>query len=118
MDPVFRLLVGRWGLGEQGVAVLTAALGFGVLTAWYLAGLAVDPAARGRRGPFEYFTATVGDLVLRPSPERGSPFAMRGRSWGACCGWSLRPGDTRDGFSRSSNAPTTLRWGWRSCWSW
>jgi len=66
MDPVFRLLVGRWGLGEQGLAVLTAALGFGVLTAWYLADLAVDPAARGRRGPFEYFTATAGDLVLLP----------------------------------------------------
>ncbi len=65
-DPVFRLLVGRWGLAEPGVAVLTAALGFGVLTTWYLASLVVDPAVRGRRGPFEYFTATVGDLVLLP----------------------------------------------------
>lgn len=65
-DPVFRLLLDRWGLGERGVAVLTAALGFGVLTIWYFIGLAVDPAARGRRGLFEYWSGSVGDLVLLP----------------------------------------------------
>ncbi len=65
-DPLFRLLLGRWGLGERGVAVLTAVLGFGVLTAWYLVSLALDRGAQGRRGPFEYFTVTIGDLVLIP----------------------------------------------------
>jgi hypothetical protein len=65
-DPVFRILLGRWGLDERGVAVLTAAFGFGVLTTWYLVCLIVDPAALGRRGPFEYFSASAGDLVLLP----------------------------------------------------
>jgi hypothetical protein len=65
-DPVFRLLLGRWRLGERGVAALTLVLGFGVLTTWYLIGLAVDPAARGRRGPLEYYSASLGDLALIP----------------------------------------------------
>jgi len=65
-DPVFRLLLSRWPLGERSVATLTLLLGFGVLTTWYLLGLAVEPAARGRRGPFEYYSFSFGDLVLIP----------------------------------------------------
>jgi hypothetical protein len=65
-DPVFRVLVSRWGLRERGVALLTMLLGFGVLATWYFAGLAFDPAARGRRGPFEYYSGSLGDLVLIP----------------------------------------------------
>jgi hypothetical protein len=65
-DPVFSVLLGRWGLGERGVACLTFALGFGVLATWCLVGLAVDPAARGRRGLFEYYSGTLGDALLLP----------------------------------------------------
>jgi hypothetical protein len=65
-DAVFRVLLGRWRLHEPGVAVLTMVLGFGVLAAWYFAGLAFDPTARGRRGPFEYYSGSLGDLVLIP----------------------------------------------------
>jgi hypothetical protein len=65
-DPIFRLLLGRWRLGEQGVAMLTLVLGFGVLSAWYLVSWALDPATRCRRGPFEYYSATLGDLLLIP----------------------------------------------------
>ncbi len=65
-DPVFRLLLCRWRLRERGVAVLTMVVGFGVLATWYLVDLATDPAVRGRRGLFGYYSASLGDLVLVP----------------------------------------------------
>ena len=65
-DPLFRLLLDRWGLAERGMAVLTVAVGFGALALWYLGTLLFFPALRCMRGMFEYYSATVGDLILLP----------------------------------------------------
>lgn len=65
-DPLFRLLLDRWGLAERGVAVLTVAVGFGALGVWYVGTLLLFPVLRGMRGMFEYYSGTVGDLILLP----------------------------------------------------
>jgi hypothetical protein len=65
-DPLFSLLLDRWGLGEPGLALLTALAGFGVLAAWYGALVLADPGTLGLRGLFDYSSATLGDLVLLP----------------------------------------------------
>lgn len=65
-DPLFHLLLDRWGLNERGVAILTAGLGFGVLSLMYAGALFFDPATRGLRGLFDYYSATFGDLFLLP----------------------------------------------------
>jgi hypothetical protein len=65
-DPLFRLLLDRCGLDEGWIAALTAWVGFGVLCLLYSGTLYWDPASRGLRGLFEYYSATIGDLILLP----------------------------------------------------
>jgi hypothetical protein len=65
-DPLFSLLLHRWGLGESGFAILTAFAGFGVLAVWHCLLWLVDPATRALRGMFEYHSATFGDSILLP----------------------------------------------------
>jgi hypothetical protein len=65
-DPLCQVLLGRWHLREPAVALLTLIVGFGVLTTWYLLELAVDPSRRAQRGPFDYYSASIGDLLLLP----------------------------------------------------
>jgi hypothetical protein len=65
-DPLFRLLLDHFGLDERGIAALTVIVGFGVLGVWYLGTLFFDPASSGLRGLFEYYSATLGDLILLP----------------------------------------------------
>jgi hypothetical protein len=65
-DPLFSLLLHRWGLGESGFAVLTAFAGFGVLAVWHCLLWLADPATRALRGMFDYHSATFGDSILLP----------------------------------------------------
>lgn len=65
-DPLLRLILDHWRLRPWQVSILTALVGFGALSAWYIIFTHLRPELKQLRGLFDFYSATWGDALILP----------------------------------------------------
>ena len=65
-DPLFRLLLDRWQVRGQHIVLATIGLGFVMMSLLYLLMTNLYPETRQARSLFEFYSATLGELLLLP----------------------------------------------------